>query len=266
VAERITTFKFRDAWIRALLADADLSDGTKIVGVRLALHLHVNSGRCNPAYLTLASGTGRYKRAAIRAIAALERGGWIKIDRGNGRGRKNDFRLLTPAERVSPELPFESDERVTPETPFHDEKKVTPETPFLTRKGDTRDQKRVTPETPSKRRRESVKGNINGPTSDFEDFWRAYPLHKAKAAAERAYQKIIRAKRATPDELIEGALRYADERRGQDPQYTKHAATWMNAGCWTDEPAAAGAALGPQLAKVVRALADMPDRDDGGTE
>jgi len=34
---------------------------------------------------------------------------------------------------------------------------------------------------------------------------------------------------------MDGARRYAEARAGQDPQYTAHPATWLNAGRWDDE-------------------------------
>jgi hypothetical protein len=254
VADRVTTFKDRDAWIRALFADASLTQGIKSVGVRLALHLHVKTGRCNPAYVTLASEVCVTERFVYCAIEVLERAGWIEVDHtGGGRHRKNDCRLVIP-------------KTLNTASGFSSKETLNTGSGFSPRNPEQNDTETLNAGSGVKRKEKSVKGSINGPTSGFEDFWRAYPLHKAKAAAEKAYQKIIRTKRATPEQIVEGALRYADERRGQDPQYTKHAATWLNAECWNDEPAAAAASLGPQLAKVVRALADMPDRDDGGTE
>jgi hypothetical protein len=73
----------------------------------------------------------------------------------------------------------------------------------------------------------------------FEDWWRQYPKRVAKAAALKAYRTVITKKLATVDELLAGAMRYAAEREGQDPRYTKHPATWLNGGCWADEAAMA---------------------------
>ncbi|MEU4640854.1 hypothetical protein [Micromonospora sp. NPDC023814] len=72
--------------------------------------------------------------------------------------------------------------------------------------------------------------------AEFEKFWTAYPRHEAKAAARKAWDKAI--KRATPDAITAGAARYRDQ-PGREPQYTAHAATWLNADRWTDEPAPA---------------------------
>ncbi len=69
----------------------------------------------------------------------------------------------------------------------------------------------------------------------FESFWNQYPRKVDKAAAKKAYQRVIAKKQATPDELLTGAMRYAAERCGQDSKYTKHPTTWLNAGSWANE-------------------------------
>jgi hypothetical protein len=68
----------------------------------------------------------------------------------------------------------------------------------------------------------------------FESFWQAYPKRVAKEAARKAYDKAIEGG-VTGATLLAGAQRYAVERQGQPPRYTKHPATWLNAGCWEDE-------------------------------
>ncbi len=68
----------------------------------------------------------------------------------------------------------------------------------------------------------------------FEVFWAAYPRRIAKFKARTAFDKAL--KHSTAEEIIAGARRYAKEREGQDPQFTKHPATWLNGGCWEDEP------------------------------
>jgi hypothetical protein len=69
----------------------------------------------------------------------------------------------------------------------------------------------------------------------FEAFWRAYPRKVAKDAARRAFAAAIK-RGADPAILIAGAQRYAIERQGEPPRFTKHPATWLNGGCWEDEP------------------------------
>lgn len=69
----------------------------------------------------------------------------------------------------------------------------------------------------------------------FGEFYDAYPRHVARKAAAKAWTKAVR-EGAEPEQLIAAAKRYADSRQGQDPKFTKHPATWLNQGCWEDEP------------------------------
>src|SRR5262249_31936110 len=55
-----------------------------------------------------------------------------------------------------------------------------------------------------------------------------------KLAAQKAFERAVKNGTA-PQEIMAGVLRYAAERDGQDQKYTKHAATWLNGGCWADE-------------------------------
>src|SRR4051812_20929516 len=67
----------------------------------------------------------------------------------------------------------------------------------------------------------------------FERFWRVYPKRVAKDAAAKAFAVALKSG-VDPGELITGAMRYAAERSGENPKYTKHPATWLHAGCWQD--------------------------------
>jgi hypothetical protein len=68
----------------------------------------------------------------------------------------------------------------------------------------------------------------------FDEFWQSYPRRIAKLAALKAWNKSL--KHDTADNIIAGALRFARQRAGQDPKFTPHPATWLNAGRWMDEP------------------------------
>lgn len=81
----------------------------------------------------------------------------------------------------------------------------------------------------------------------FEEFYRAYPRHVAPGAARKAYNNAL--KRATPETILAGALRYRDDPNRSD-EFTKHPSTWLNQDCWGDDPLPA---RGGQ------------SRDDGGT-
>lgn len=70
---------------------------------------------------------------------------------------------------------------------------------------------------------------------EFEEFYAAYPKHVGRKAAVEKWAKALK-DGADPAAIIAGAKRYADERRDENPQYTKHPATWLNQACWEDDP------------------------------
>lgn len=70
----------------------------------------------------------------------------------------------------------------------------------------------------------------------FEEWWSLYPKRVSKGAARKAYERIIKKKLATVEELKHGAMRYAANMTGHDPKFIKHPATWLNGECWLDEP------------------------------
>jgi hypothetical protein len=86
----VATFKQRDTWMRAIAAD-DLPVLVKLVGTRLALHLHCATGRCDPAYATLAKECRLSERSVCRAVAALRMRGWLKIKGTKGWRYTNKF-------------------------------------------------------------------------------------------------------------------------------------------------------------------------------
>lgn len=71
----------------------------------------------------------------------------------------------------------------------------------------------------------------------FDIWWKAYPLKKAKDAASRAFDKAWA--RMKDDNrlqvLLDGVARYVEEIARTDI-LIKHPATWLNGGCWDDEP------------------------------
>ena len=65
-------------------------------------------------------------------------------------------------------------------------------------------------------------------------FWNAYPRRKEPRAARTAWDK---ARKLVPIPVIQaGVERYARELAGQDIKFAKYPATWLNAGCWADDP------------------------------
>jgi len=69
--------------------------------------------------------------------------------------------------------------------------------------------------------------------AEFERFYSTYPRHTGKDAALKAWRRAIT--KTSNAELIAGAERYRDD-ANREAQFTKHPATWLNAGCHADEP------------------------------
>ncbi|HEY8977711.1 MAG TPA: hypothetical protein VIN75_26085 [Burkholderiaceae bacterium] len=98
--------------------------------------------------------------------------------------------------------------------------------------------------SPPTRRRGAKRPPANTVAARFDDFWGVYPKREGKGAAEKAWTRAINTIGADPQAVIDAALEYAQKRKGQDPQFTKQPATWLNARCWEDEPAPAYADSG----------------------
>lgn len=67
----------------------------------------------------------------------------------------------------------------------------------------------------------------------FEEWWEHYPRKEAKKAALEAWKRAC--KRASKEDLTEGAIRYAND-PNRDPQFTKQPTRWLNGDCWLDDP------------------------------
>ena len=67
---------------------------------------------------------------------------------------------------------------------------------------------------------------------EFEAWWQWVPRKAGKDAALAKYRLARR--KASAEDLLAGIKRYAEQREGQDPQYTAHPATWLHQGRWLD--------------------------------
>jgi hypothetical protein len=80
----------------------------------------------------------------------------------------------------------------------------------------------------------------------FGAFWSNYPKKRDREAAKKAWIAAIE-RGVEPKRMVDAAQAYARDRFGQEPQYTKYPATWLNKGCYDDEP---DPKPGPQLRAV----------------
>lgn len=82
----------------------------------------------------------------------------------------------------------------------------------------------------------SGKKEVVKDTSDptFDGFWAAYPKRADKGHARTAWAKAVRKADAT--EIVEAALRFANDPNLPEPKYIPLAATWLNGERWEDGP------------------------------
>lgn len=73
----------------------------------------------------------------------------------------------------------------------------------------------------------------------FETFWSQCARAVDHAKANKIYLRIVRERSATPDELLRAMMVYAAAReRAGDKRFDKTPATWLENGCWRDDPEA----------------------------
>ena len=68
---------------------------------------------------------------------------------------------------------------------------------------------------------------------EFETFWKIYPRHDARAAAEKAWPRARKA--ASLEAILAGAERYRDD-PNREEEFTAHGSTWLNGRRWNDPP------------------------------
>ena len=79
----------------------------------------------------------------------------------------------------------------------------------------------------------------------FPEWYAAYPKKEKKIAARKAYEKalgvlaadkrVVSGQMTAVDILLCAAHAFRGRRTGQDPTFTPHPASWLNAGQWDDE-------------------------------
>lgn len=70
--------------------------------------------------------------------------------------------------------------------------------------------------------------------SEFEQqFWPIYPRRVGRGQALKAFRSAR--KQTELETILAGVRRYAEQRRGENPEFTRHASTWLNGQSWLDE-------------------------------
>ena len=87
---------------------------------------------------------------------------------------------------------------------------------------------------PSKSPRSTDVEPVRPAANRFDEFWTAYPRKVGKEKARTKYATAC--KKATPDVIIAGAIRLANDLNLPDKQFVPHPTTWLERGGWADEP------------------------------
>jgi hypothetical protein len=105
----------------------------------------------------------------------------------------------------------------------------------------------------------------NNYAQNFNLFWDRYPRKVGKGSAERVFGKLLldlddqRANELSK-QIIDAALRLANDPNLPESQYIPHASTWLNREGWLDEPYPEREQTADERAEALRAKAEL-DRE-----
>lgn len=92
----------------------------------------------------------------------------------------------------------------------------------------------------------------------FEAFWSAFPRKAGKADARKAWARAIR--RARPEDIIRGAIRYRDDPNRPD-EFTKWPQGWLNGDRWLDAPLPERSSTMNRTEQALRRISNEPPPD-----
>ncbi len=244
-------------WLDQVRSDPELTPLAFMLAYVLADLVNEREGCAWPGIVQLAAQCHVTGKGAKKVIRSLVVRGHLCVEAGVGRGRTNRYRWIIKVEdgrRVGSASRarddhnvFPSSREVAPQVPISAQKRATGVPPFDAGKGNCGPekgelvfQKRGTTVPPTlfnefiydPPERSSARQHAQILPIGFNDFWRIYPKKVDRGEALRAFAKA--SENAPFEDIVRGAMRYADERTGQDPRFTKHPATWLSKACWTD--------------------------------
>lgn len=154
------------------------------------------------------------------AIRVLKEVGWLRAERADS---------FNPTQRWIPLIHLHQESSVT----VHQESSVTTvlRTPMNTPpnpQGDDTDGLFPKPTTRKPRTNADIEPH-------FKAWYAEYPKRVDPDAAERAYRKAIRSG-ASPAQLLDGLRSQLPRLNAVDRQFRKNPSTWLNGGCWKNEP------------------------------
>jgi len=97
----------------------------------------------------------------------------------------------------------------------------------------------------------------------FRQWYAAYPKKADPKDARRLFDRVLKNKEATFEQLMEGARRYAVEMRDTPKNFIKAPAVWLNKGSWANEAGAARASAGSNRAdSAIQGMLDSMTEED----
>lgn len=175
----------------------------------------------------LATEGGEGRDAIRSALAELRNYGYLHIEKV----RMTDGTLMT--EQVVYDHPT-TKALVAPETGNPAPENQASENQASVFQAPLEETVRSTKKEETKRKTKSISSSTSV-DAQFDQFWSTYPRRVGKISARKAWDKAR--KTVDSETIIAGAVRYAQERSGEDHEFTAHPATWLNQGRWMDDPA-----------------------------
>lgn len=222
MGDSFTARKF--AWLEAVARDANLRASASRLAIVLSGFINRETGDAWPSIGRLAAELGMSERGVQKAVEALVEREHLDCHVGGGRSSTNRYEMRLLDEK--PRTPVQGI-KDKPRTPVHPLQAETP---------NKRSEKPRTPVHPNLLREPIEDRESTDSLSEaFKEFWHHFPRKAGKKTAEKAFKKAVKDGTDSRD-ILAGTMRYAAERDGQEQRFTKHPSTWLNAGCWEDEP------------------------------
>jgi len=197
----------------------------KMVLLVIADHANDEGTEAWPSQATIAAKASVSVRTVQRAVNSLVSAGFLRLEKHAGGSancredrRPHRYTILLNSLRGD----SAPTRKVRGDSEGGDGATFTPDTGRLLRP------KNLPLETPLEPPVEIIKAD-----TQFDLFWKIYPLKVGKAAAQKAWVKA--SAETDPDLIISGALRYAQD-PNRNPSFTAHPTTWLNAARWADDP------------------------------
>ena len=215
----------------------ELEPGEKLVALAMADHCHDDGSEARPSRATIAKKCGFSERQVIRNIQKLMARGVIVLDRAATQHKTNVYQFVLPdnfAMLKSGGKPVanpvdNAHSGVTFET-LRGDVGVT----LTIREPSLEPLEEPSPLSSADERRVKKSPQAKPFADEFAQLWEVYPR---RVDAGRAYKQVAARLRAgVPfDELMVATINYAEARRDQPNEYTKHAATFYGSSeCWKD--------------------------------